>query len=279
MRLLYTLFILAVGGYGLYWVTDKNPELKSKAEELIDFRTTSALELRYDAHQVMDTHSRRLLQEKGARFLDPELKFFPYLLMEVKYCDAKQETKESLILWDLTDGEMVTDTKTWEKTHGFADCIGSKAQEHEFQILSVLYASGGSADLSTIQKTLGVEMPILEMLLNSCRKKNLIIGQSGSRWRIHLENPRLQRTPETKWRDQLTTRPQKRAQRAKGYFRSSQIEKMAKIAFGNHFSIRKSTEIYLPIHRIVVQDPDGVITTHHFNAVSGLELPPAQFYQ
>ncbi|NGX47950.1 MAG: hypothetical protein K1000chlam3_01335, partial [Chlamydiae bacterium] len=35
MRLLYTLFTLAVGGCGLYWLADKNPELKQKAEEFL----------------------------------------------------------------------------------------------------------------------------------------------------------------------------------------------------------------------------------------------------
>lgn len=279
MRLLYTLFTLAVGGYGLFWALEKNPELKHKAEELLDFRTTSALELRYDAHQVMDHHSRELLKEKGARFLEPELKFFPYLLMEVKYCDSENQTKESLILWDLTDGEMVVDTKTWEKTHGFADCIASKAQEHELKILGILSKSEGSASLETLQTKLGVDLPVLEMMLKSCLRKNLIIPTDLGDYRIHLQNPKLRTIPETIWHEQLTTRSQKRAQRAKGHFQKRQIEKMAKMAFGQHFSIRKSTEIYLPIHRIVVQDPEGAIRTHHFNALSGEELPPAPFYQ
>ena len=190
MRLLYTLFTLAVGGYGLYWVADKNPDLKHKAEEILDFRTTSALELRYSAQQIMDNHSRDLLKEKGARFLEPELKFFPYLLMEVKYCDAKNLTKESLILWDLTDGEMVIDTHTWEKTHGFADCIGSKAQEHELKILNILSRRGGSADLGTLQAKLGVDLPVMEMMLKSCIKKNLIIPTDSDQYRIHLQNPK-----------------------------------------------------------------------------------------
>lgn len=279
MRLLYTLFTLAVGGYGIYWATDKHPELKSKLEELVDLRTTNALELRYDAQQVMDHHNRELLKEKGARFLEPELKFFPHLLMEVKFCDLAQNTREGLILWDMTDGEMVIDTKTWEKTHGFADCMGVRAQEHELKVLNALAANGGSANETLLQQTLGVDLPVLEIMLSGCHKKNLILKSAKGQWRIHLENPRLRIIAETIWHEQLTTRPQKHAQRAKGHFRQGQIEKMAKLAFGEHFSIRKSTQIFLPIHRIVVQDPDGVIRTHHFNAVNGFALPPAPFYQ
>lgn len=128
MRLLYTLFTLAAGGYGLFWIADKNPELKNKAEEFIDFRTTNALEIRYDAQQIMDNQSRELLKKKGTRFLEPELKFFPYLLMEVKYCDVRQNTRESLILWDLTEGEMVVDTKTLKK---LTDSLIALAQKHK----------------------------------------------------------------------------------------------------------------------------------------------------
>lgn len=279
MRLLYTLFTLAIGGYGVYWIADKNPDLKNRAETLLNFRTTNALEMRYDARQIMDNHSRELLKEKGARFLEPELKFFPYLLMEVKYCDANHQTKEGLILWDMTDGEMVIDTQTWEKTHGFADCMNSRAQEYELNLLQILSEEGGSAELTTIQSKLGAKPAVVELMLKSCANKNLIIGDSESRYRIHLERPKLQTVARTSWHQQLTTRPHKRAERAKSHFSQNQIKSIAKMAFGTHFAIRKATEIFLPIHRIVVQGPEGTIATHHFNAVSGRKLPPAPFYQ
>ncbi len=278
MRLLYTLFTLAAGGYGLFWLAEKNPELKQRAEEVLDFRTTNALECRFDATQIMEANQKTLLKEKGARYLDPELKFFPFLLMEIKYLDAKNKTKESLILWDLTDGEMVLNTKSWEKTHGFADCIVSRIQPAEFNILRILSTKGG-CDLSTILEKIEVEMPTLEILLRSCMKKNLVIPIGPNKYRLHLENPKLTGAPETKLQEQLTTRPHKRAQRASNHFSPSQIERIAKVAFGENFSIRTKTEIYLPVHRIIVQNPDGAMRTHHFNALNGTELPPAPFYQ
>lgn len=279
MRLLYTFFTLAAFGYGLYWVAEKNPDFKQKVEEWVDFRSTSALETRFDPVQVMETHQKKLLKEKGARFLTPELKFFPHLLMEVKYSDHKGRTKESLMLWDLTDGEMVLDAKTWEKTHGFADCILSHAQTHEFKILQTLAEKGGSCDAATLLSKLEIEGPLAEVMIQGCVRKNLIIPSGVGKYRLHLENPHLTDIPETKFEGQLTTKAHKNVTRAQKYFTSSQIERMVKMAFGENFSIRKTTEVYLPIHRIVVQKPDGSIQTSHFNALTGKELPPARFYQ
>ncbi len=278
MRLLYTLFTLAIGGYGLYWLADKNPDLKHKAEEIIDFRTTTALETRFDSSQIMETHQKNLLKEKGSRFLTPELKFFPFLLMETKYCDTKGRTKESLILWDLTEGEMVLDANSWEKTHGFADCILNHAQVHELKILHLL-AEGSSTNVETLLTRLDIEKPLLDVLIQSCVKKNLIIQAGANQYRLHLENPHLTAIPETKLYEQLTTRGHKRAERATKHFTASQVQRISKIAFGENFSIRTTTEIYLPIHRIVIQNPDGSIHTSHFNALTGKELPPARFYQ
>ncbi len=279
MRLLYTLFTLAVGGYGLFWVADKNPDLKQKAEEYLNFRTTTALETRFDSSLVMENQQKLLLKDKGARYLDPELKFFPHLLLEVKYCDSKNRTKEGHILWDLTDGEMILDTKSWEKTHGFADCILNSAQAHELKVLNVLSEKGGHADISTILTKLDMEMPVLESSIRSCLRKNLIISTGTNKYRLHLENPHLTTKPETKLYDQLTTRSHKRAERADKHFSRSQVERVIKMAFGENFSIRTSTEIYLPVHRLVIQNPDGSIHTAHFNGLTGEQLPPSPFYQ
>lgn len=279
MRLLYTIFTLAVGGYGLYWLADKNPDLKDKAEELLDFRTTTALETRFEATQIMDMHQKKLLKEKGSRFLTPELKFFPHLLIEAKYSDSKGKTKESLMLWDLTEGEMVLNALSWEKTHGFADCILSRAQSYEFKILQIIAEKGSNCDVSTLLDKLKIEMPLLEAMIQGCIKKNLIISSGLNKYRLHLENPQLTTIPETKLEGQLTTRTHKRANRAQKYFSAAQIERMVKLAFGENFSIRKTTEVYVPIYRIAIQKPDGSMQTFHFNALTGKELPPARFYQ
>ena len=278
MRLLYTLFTLAVGGYGLFWLAEKNPDLKQKVEELLDFRKTPALEMRYDATQVMETHQSKLLKERGMRFLTPELKFYPHLLLEVKYCDAFQQTKEGWILWDLTDGEMVLDSKTWEKTHGFADCILTNTLRHEFKILHILAEFGGMCDQQTLMESLGFDKPVMDALVKGCIKKNLIV-QTESGLRLHLDHPKLAVIPETKLYEPLTSKIHKRAERAERHFSKGQIERIVQMAFGESFSIRSTTQIYLPVHRLVIQKQDGSVYTAHFNALTGKELPTATFYR
>lgn len=279
MRILFTLLTLAIGGYGYLWMTDKKPDLKQKAEELLDFRTTTALETRFDAAQVMETNQKTLLKEKGARYLEPSLKFFPHLLLEVKYCDSKKKTKEGFILWDLTDGEMILNTKTWDKTHGFADCILTNASSNEIKLLHLFATQGGTCDSATLLKKGNIQLPVLEILLRSCLKKNLITSTGENKYRLHLKDPKLIVKPETKLHEQLTTRSQRGAERAEKNFSRAQIERLIKMSFGEDFSIRSATELYLPVHRIVIQKADGSIRTAHFNALTGKELPASSFYR
>jgi hypothetical protein len=279
MRLLFTLISLAAGTYGYFWLVDKNPDVKERVEELIDFRTTTALETRFDSAQVMETHNKKLLKEKGARFLEPSLRYFPHLLLEVKYCDSKRRTKEGYILWDLTDGEMVLNTKSWDKTHGFADCILTSANSGELKLLHLIADQGGSCEVSALSKKCEVELPVLEILLKSCIKKNLIASMGENKYRLHLENPNLVVNPETKLHEHLTTCSLRRVERAQKNFSRSQVERLIKLAFGEGFSVRTATEIYLPVHRIVIQKADGSIRTAHYNALTGKELPPSSFYR
>lgn len=278
MRLLYTLFTFAVGGYGLFYLADKYPDLRNKAEEFIDFRTTNALQMQYGYEELIHIHQATLIKERGTRFLDPELTFYPHLLLEVKY-NENNKTKEGHILWDLIDGEMILDTKDWTKTHGFADCILANTQPHEYQILQALLANGGQADSTTLANNLQLELPIFEIITRSCLKKNLIIPCSAKTFRIHLEKPQLPSLPSTKFHEQLIIKSHKRVQRAKGHFSPSKIEKIARVAFGENFSIRISTEIYLPVYRISVQNPSGAVQTALFNALTGKPLPQVAFYQ
>lgn len=276
MRLIYTLITLAVGGYGLFWASEHNPFFKQKVEELLDFRSIIALETRFDAQQVMEVHQKKLFNEKGSRFLTPELKFYPYLLLEVKY-SAKNKTKEGIILWDLFDGEMILNSKKWEKTHGFADCILTNAQTYEFKILQQISQKGG-CDLAQLTEKIDMPSQLLEAALRSCIKKNLILAY-GEKYRLHLEKPILTATPETDLDEQLTTRIHKKALCAPKHFSQGQVEKVAKMAFGDAFSIRKVTQVYLPVHKILIQSSDGGLRSFYFNGVTGKPLPDALFYQ
>jgi hypothetical protein len=276
MKMLGIIFALIAGGYGVWIVTNNNPQMKTKVAEILDMGHFHTLEVRYNAAQIMEKHRRTLLKDNRHRYLEPILEFYPYTLMEVKYTTPDDKTHESVILWDMTDGEMVMSTKNWEKTHGFGDCIEADTSPQEYKILNLLARKGGALDREGLTKALNVEHEILDGWIDSCRKKKLII-QAGNQYRLHFQNPRLRSSPETTVDERLVTKPYKDAIRLQRRFSVSQIEKNAKAAFGQDFAIRKVTDIYLPVHSIIVQNPDGSIHTSHWNALNGQRMTRSQF--
>jgi len=55
--------------------------------------------------------------------------------------------------------------------------------------------------------------------------------------------------------------------------------KTAKAAFGDDFAIRKTTEIFLPVYSIVVQNPDGSHMTTYWNALNGKNIDQAVHFE
>lgn len=271
MRLATLLICFVIVGLGGFWTWIYVPGVRSKIEDYFSAGTFQTLEVRYSAESIMDAHRKELLKDGDHVFLEPRLKFVPYLLMDVKYNRSQEKTGEGLILWGLVDGEMVINTGTWEKTHGFTDCIASNATRQEFKIINALASKGGSWDREGLSKFLNIENNILDTWVDACRKKSLIV-QSGNSYRLHLQNPKLQVIPETKLDQWLVTKSTKHALRVKKRYRSSQIENIARAAFGNDFAIRKTTEIFLPVYSIVVQNPDGTQMTTYWNALNGKRL-------
>lgn len=275
MKTLATILALIAGGYGIWMFTQDNTEVKNKVASILDVGHFHTLEVRYTANQIMEQHRSKLLKDNRHRFMEPVLEFYPYLLMEVKYT-ANDKTHESVMLWDLTDGELVTKTKDWEKTHGFGDCINADTSPQEFKVLNVLAKKGGSLDRDGLTKALQVDPEVLNQWLESCRRKKLII-QAGNYYKLHFQHPKLKTIPETKLDERLVTKPYKDAIRLSRHFSPSQIESIARAAFGQNFAIRKMTDIYLPVHSIVVQNPDGSIHTSHWNALNGKRLFRSHF--
>lgn len=267
-RLLSFLFTMASLGGGLYWVNKTHPEYKNIAMDYINTGTFLTLEARYTAQQIMESNKKELLRTDKHRFLEPSLKFFPYLMMEVKYTKDNTHTGEGIILWDLKEGEMVLDTKNWQKTHGFADCINGAAERYEFKILNVLAEKGGILDRVSLIKALQIESNVLDIWIDSCRKKKLIV-QTGNSYRLHFENPLLSITPETHIHDRLVTKSYKGSERVTKRFSSKQIQKTSICAFGNDFTIRNTQDVFLPVYSITVQNPDGSLHTSYWNALNG----------
>ncbi|HEX2583046.1 MAG TPA: hypothetical protein VHL30_02910 [Chlamydiales bacterium] len=265
---LFFCLILGLGAYGS-WVYF--PNFRTKVEDYMSAGTFQTLEVRYSAEAIMEAHRKELLKDGDHVYLSPKLKFVPYLLMEVKYNRTQDKTGEGVILWGLVDGEMVINTSTWEKTHGFTDCIASNATRQEFKIINALASRGGVWDREGLSKFLNIENHILDSWIDSCRNKSLIV-QSGNSYRLHLQNPKLQVIPETRLEQWLVTKATKKAVRVKKRYRSSQIEYIARAAFGNDFAIRKTTEVFLPVYSITVQNPDGSQMTSYWNALNGKRI-------
>ncbi len=275
MRRIFLLLFTLILGLGCYWAWNFVPSVSAKIEEFLSADTFQTLEVRYSAESIMEAHRFELLSDKAHVFLKPTLKFIPYLLMDVKYMRSQDKTGEGVILWGLVDGEMVVNTSTWERTHGFTDCIAANATRQEFKVMNALSSRGGAWDRDGLSKFLNIENHILDSWIDSCRKKSLIV-QTGNTYRLHLQNPRLMVIPETKLEHWLVTKPTKQAIRVKKRYRPTQIEAIAHAAFGNDFAIRKTTEIFLPVYSIIVQNPDGTQMTSYWNALNGKRLtaPP-----
>jgi hypothetical protein len=260
-----------VGLFG-FWSWMYVPAVRAKCESFLSSGTFQTLEVRYSAEHIMEAHRKELLKDNEHVFLEPSLKFYPYLLMEVKYNRSFDKTAEGVILWGLVDGEMVINASSWETSHGFGDCIASNATRQEFKIINALASRGGAWDREGLSRFLNIENHVLDEWAETCRKKSLIV-QNGNLYRLHLQNPKLQVTPETKLDLNLVTKRTKNALRAKTRFRPAQIEQIARSAFGPDFAIRKTTEIFLPVYNIVVQNPDGSQMTSYWNALNGKRLP------
>lgn len=271
MRFILWLISLVGIGFGSFWTWSHYPKAREYVHNLFDTGKFQTLELRYSAESLMDAHRKELLKDSNHTYLEPEIRFLPYLLMEVKYAFANDRTHEGIILWSLVDGEMVIDTRTWEKTHGFTDCINASADRDEFKIINALASKGGYLDREGLSRKLNVDNDLLDEWIDSCRRKSLIV-QSGNNYRLHLERPKLQVKPETRVEHWLVTKKAKFAKRIARRYSPLQIEYIAKAAFGNDFAIRKTNEIYLPVYCIKVQNPDGSQMSSYWNGLTGKRL-------
>ena len=198
--------------------------------------------------------------------------------MEVKYIQPDKKTREGVVLWSMVDGEMVLNTDTWEKTHGFEDAINADASRTDYKLMNVLAKNKGSVSIDELQKELNVEPDTLEPWVESAVEKHLVILK-GNQLHLHFQNPKILVTPQTKINQWLVTKPYNHAQRIAKQYSQSQIEKNARAAFGTDFTIRNSQEVFLPVYSIEVLNPDGSVMTSYWNALNGQRIVPKYFAQ
>jgi hypothetical protein len=268
MRIIIYLIILSALGTSGWYAWQHGGPIRKYIDNHLPANSYCTLEIRHSAEEIMQAQKTNLLKNQGYSFLEPKLLFYPYLLMDVKYSKQGSATSEGILLWGLNDGEMVLHTGTWEKTHGFEDCLAAKANKNDFKIIEALIANGGIIDREKLYQTFNVDADAIDAWVDSCRQKKLVVN-SGNKFRLHFQNPRLQTEPVTTIDQLLVTQPAKYSQQKKARYTSSQIKRLAQTAFGTDFAIRKTEKVFLPVFAISVQNPDGSILTTHWNALNG----------
>jgi len=268
MRILPTFFTAILIGAAFLVLWNQNPQFREIIQSYVENGEFLTLEARYSAEQIMKTHQEELIPSPQYTYQDPTLKFYPYLLMEVKYTEANRKTREGIILWGMVDGEMVIDTETWEKTHGFEDTINARANRTDFIFINTLSKYRGSLTLPRLQRELGWEDKEFKEAIERARQKYLIIV-NGNEVGLHFQNPNFNVPPHTKINQWLVTKPYHHAQRMDKRYSKRQIERTVKAAFGHDFTVRHSKEVFLPVYSIEVLNPDGSTLTTFWNALNG----------
>lgn len=264
--------IVVFGGIAC-WVLQHNPNVQSVVEQYIDNGEILTFEARFTPEKIMELRGKELLGSGERTFHKAELKFHPYVMFDVKYTSLDKMTKEGVLLWSLTDGEMVIDCENWEKTHGFEDAINVQANRNDFKILNAIAKNKGKVTSEILQKELQVEEDVLQPWLEEAKDKHLIV-QKGSEIQLHLQNPRILVSPQTKIAQCMVTKPYTHAQKISRTYSTGQIEKIAHVAFGQDFTIRTKKEIFLPVISIELLNPDGSFLTTYWNALNGKKIIP-----
>jgi len=273
MRKLIKLALICSVLAGGVWLWNTQPDIRESILQYVENGDFLTLEARYTPEQIINTHRKELLSDSKHKIQDYSTRFSPYLYIEAKYTGSNKRTQEGIILWSLVDGEMVLNTETWEKTHGFRDALLVDASRNEFKILNALAKNGGSMSRDQLQKELHLEFDIFEPWIDSAREKHLIV-QKGNELQLHFQNPKFYVKPQTQLGQWFVSKTYNHAQRIPKYFSTYQIEKLAKAAFGSDFTIRSIREVALPIYTIEVLNPDGSIHTSYWNALNGMRISP-----
>lgn len=256
---------------GAAWYFNSQEHIAGFVQQYVENGEFTTLKARYTPDQIMERNRRELLVDSQHSYGESNLKFHPYILMEIKYTQPDRKSREGMMLWSLVDGEMVIDTESWEKTHGFEDAINAGATRNDFKLMHALSKTRGAATLDQLQKELRIEKETLDGWVESAASKHLIVVK-GNEIQLHFQDPKLSVHPETKMTDWLVKKPYNHAQRISSRYSLGQIQKIAKAAFGDDFTVRSSTEVFLPVYGIEVLNPDGSTFTSYWNALTGQKM-------
>lgn len=268
---LIALTFFSVGGSWL-WHSPALENWKDSLVQYIDNRDILTLEIRFQPDRILKLHRNELLENDKRKVQNVALKYYPYLLLEVKYPDHSN-TREGFLLWGMNNGEMVLNTETWETTHGFADCLDCHAARSDFKILYALARRQGIASLEELRKEFQIERELLNTWIEEAKSKHLIL-QKGHYVQLHFENPKLLVNPQTKINRYLTSKPRGEGEKVSRTYSRTQILDLTQIAFGSEFKTRSETEVFLPVYSFEILNPDGSVYVSEWNALTGQQIIP-----
>lgn len=268
--ILLTVLLISAGWW--VWQSAALANWKDQILQYVDNRDIVTLEARFLPEQIVEVHRQELLGNEKRTLQNTILKYYPYLLLDVKYPE-NSKTREGVLLWGLNDGEMVLNTETWETTHGFKDCLECQATRSDFKILQALARHQGMMSIDELQKEMPIERDVLNSWIGEAKQKHLIL-QKGNLLQLHFENPRLLVTPQTKVKQHLVSKPMGEGQKMPRTYSRSQITTITQAAFGNEFKIRSEQEVFLPVYSLEILNPDGSVQTSEWNALTGQRIIP-----
>lgn len=266
------LLVLLCGGGWWAWHSAALANWKDQVLHYIDNRDIVTLEARFLPEQIVESHKQELLGNEKRTLHHITLKYYPYLLLDVKYPE-QSKTREGVLLWGLHDGEMVLNTETWQTTHGFKDCLECHATQTDFKILQALARRQGTISLEDLKKELHVERDVLNSWIDEAKNKHLIV-QKDNFLQLHFENPKLLVTPQTKINQHLVSKPRGDGLKMARNYSRNQIIEITQAAFGNDFKIRNEQEVFLPVYSMEILNPDGSIKISEWNALTGQRILP-----
>lgn len=271
MRYFVYLIVLVLALGGGWWLWNSQPAFRDTIDQYIGNGELQTFKARHTAEQLMEKHRQELLPDAQHAFREPQVKYYPYLLIETKYSYPDKKTREGVVLWGLVDGEIVLDTETWEQTHGFEDAITVDATSNDFKVMKALAKHQGTLSREQLQNELHIDAELLNPWISSARQKQLIV-QNGEELQLHLQDPKILVYPQTKMKESFVAKPYQYSQCVSRKYSRAQIEKMAEAAFGSALTLRHVSEVYLPVHCVEVLNPDGSVLTSYWNALTGQRI-------
>lgn len=266
LKRIFSLLFFAACGIGGFWAYRHADMIRGMTIDKAFDDTIETFETVISPDDLLAKQGR-LLSTKQHTFGPVALLFSPHLLIQGKYSPDGRSSHPASMLWDLTDGELVLDTNSFDHTQGFADCLSSQVNADDFRILHLL-TRGGPSSKESIIHDLGIDDAIVCDRLESLRRRHLIIINNDI-VRIHVESPLLKIDPITSVTRPFVHRqvPNRGSLMSTRYSRQ-ELESLVKAAFGPDLAIRSSRLIYVPIYEVTVNNPDGSIRKTYWNAVS-----------